>query len=565
MNKADLLPAARGDVPADLLLANARVINVFNGCIETGNVAVYRGMIAGVGEYTKALETIDLEGRYLAPGFIDGHVHLESSMLDVVEYARAVVPRGTLTIVTDLHEIANVTGLAGIRYIMNRAQHLPLNVFLMAPTCVPATHLETSGAEIDADDIRQMLKWSNCTGLGEMMNYPGVLNRDEKVTAKLRLAMGRPVDGHAPGLTGKDLTAYIAAGIRSDHESVSLAEAREKLDKGMFIMIREGSTEKNLEALLPLVDEANCRRCMLVVDDRSCVELQRDGDIDAVLRKAIRLGLDPVRAIRMVTLNPAEYFHLQEHGAVAPGYQADMVVLEDLNCPQAVMTFSRGKLAARDGRPVFKTGRQASAKLRDTIHIKEPGRDSFRLSCAMPMPVIEVVPGQIITRYRRETLPVVEGTAVPDPARDILKIVVVERHRASGNTGVGMVAGFGLQRGAIASSVAHDAHNIVAVGVDDESIGAAVAEIQRMKGGLVAVDGKMVLAALPLPVAGLLSGQSLEKTADALTVVEKVAARLGSTLPAPFATLSFMALPVIPELKITDLGLVDVNEFRIIP
>ncbi len=565
MNKADLLPAARGDVPADLLLANARVINVFNGCIETGNVAIYRGMIAGVGDYTKALEMIDLEGRFLAPGFIDGHVHLESSMLDVGEYARAVVPRGTLTIVTDLHEIANVTGLAGIRYIMNRAQHLPLNVFLMAPTCVPATHLETSGAEIDADDIRQMLKWSNCTGLGEMMNYPGVLNRDEKVTAKLRLAAGRPVDGHAPGLTGKDLTAYIAAGIRSDHESVSLAEAREKLDKGMFIMIREGSTEKNLEALLPLVDEANCRRCMLVVDDRSCVELQRDGDIDAVLRKAIHLGLDPVRAIRMVTLNPAEYFHLQEHGAVAPGYQADVVVLEDLNCPQAVMAFSRGKLAAQDGQPVFKAGRQVSAKLRDTIHIKEPGRDSFRLSCAMPMPVIEVVPGQIITRYRRETLPVVEGTAVPDPARDILKIVVVERHRASGNTGVGMVAGFGLKRGAIASSVAHDAHNIVAVGVDDESIGAAVAEIQRMKGGLVAVDGKMVLAALPLPLAGLLSGQSLEKTADALTVVEKVAARLGSTLPAPFATLSFMALPVIPELKITDLGLVDVNEFRIIP
>jgi len=483
----------------------------------------------------------------------------------VGEYARVVVPRGTLSIVTDLHEIANVTGLEGIKYILTRAQRLPLHIFLMAPSCVPATHLETSGAEIDAGAVSRMLKWRNCIGLGEMMNYPGVLNRDKKVMAKLRSAEGKLVDGHAPGLAGNDLSAYIAAGIHSDHESVSLEEAQEKLRKGMFIMIREGSTEKNLEALLPLVSEETYRRCMLVVDDRSCVELQQDGDIDAVLRKAIRLGLDPVKAIQMVTINPAEYFHLKDIGAVAPGYQADMVVCEDLNHLQASMVFSRGKPAARDGIPEFQAGRPASPKLRDTINIKIPERNAFRLRCAMPMPVIEVVPGQIITKHRRETLPVVDGTVIPDVTRDILKIVVIERHKGTGNIGVGMVTGFGLKKGAIAATVAHDSHNIVAVGVDDESIYTAVEEIQRMRGGLAAVEGKMVLASLPLPVAGLLSDKPLEKTVDLLTMVEKVATRLGSALPNPYATLSFMALPVIPELKITDLGMVDVNEFRIIP
>jgi adenine deaminase len=564
MNRADLIPVARGDVPADLLLANARIINVFNGRIEPGNVAVYQGIVAGVGDYHRARETINLEGRYLAPGFIDGHVHLESSMLDVGEYARVVVPRGTLSVITDLHEIANVAGIAGMKYVLNRAQRLPLNIFLMAPSCVPATHLETSGARLDTDSLKQILKWQSCIGLGEMMNYPGVINRDEKVLEKLRLAGSRPVDGHAPGLTGNNLSAYIAAGIRSDHESVSLGEAREKLDKGMYIMIREGSSEKNLEALLPLVTEATCRRCMLVVDDRSCVELQQDGDIDAVIRKAVRLGLNPVQAVQMVTLNPAEYFNLKNLGAVAPGYQADMVAFEDLNNLQASMVFSRGKLVARDGHPTFGAGKQASTGLRDTVNIKLSGQNDFRITGTNPVPVIEVIPGQIITKRRMEILDIMDGSFVPDVARDILKIVVVERHQATGNVGIGFITGFGLKKGALASSVAHDSHNIVAVGADDESLYTAVSEIQKMKGGLVAVDGKMLLASLPLPIAGLLSGQSLEKTVDLLSVVEKVASRLGSSLPASFATLSFMALPVIPELKITDLGLVDVNEFRII-
>jgi adenine deaminase len=564
MNNQNLIPVARGEAPADLILANARVVNVFNGSIEPGNVAVYAGRIAGIGRYQNARETIDLADRYLLPGFIDGHVHLESSMLDVDEYARAVVPRGTLAVVTDLHEIANIAGIPGMRYVLDRARRLPLAVFLMAPSCVPATHLETSGAELDAAALRRILKWDRCIGLGEMMNYPGVLARDEKVMAKLRLAGDKPVDGHAPGLSGAALAAYIAAGIYSDHESVSLAEAREKLQQGMYIMIREGATEKNLEALLPLVTADTSRRCMLVVDDRSCVELSRDGDIDAILRKAIRLGLDPLKVIQMVTLNPAQYFRLPGLGAVAPGYQANMVVCTDLDDLHVSLVYWQGKLVARDGIPGFTTGRPVLSKLRDTINIKPLSPHAFRWVHSNPVPVIEVIPGQIVTRRRQVSLPVVDGAVITDVNRDILKIAVLERHRASGRIGIGMITGFGLKKGAIASSVAHDSHNIVAVGVDDISLNTAVTEIQRMQGGLIAVDGKTVLAFLPLPIAGLLSGQPLENTVALFSEVTKAAARLGSSLPAPFATLSFMALPVIPELKITDLGLVDVNEFKLI-
>jgi adenine deaminase len=565
MNRNTLIQVARGEMPADLILANARVINVFNGEIEPGNVAIHHGIVAGTGSYRNAREVIDLGGKYLAPGFIDGHVHLESSMLDAGEYARAVVPHGTLAIVTDLHEIANVAGIAGLRYILDSSRRLPLAIFLMAPSCVPVTHLETSGASLDADDLRRILRWERCIGLGEMMNYPGVLNRDEKVLAKLKLASGRPTDGHAPGLTGNDLTAYIAAGIHSDHESVSLDEAQAKLRQGMFVMIREGSSEKNLEALLPLVTEKTCRRCMLVVDDRTCVNILKDGDIDAVLRKAVRLGLDPIKAIRMVTLNPAEYFRLPGLGAIAPGYQANMVVLDNLHDFRIGTVFYQGKIVGEGGKANFTSGKSSSRQLHNTVNIKHLSPDAFKFTHALPLPVIEVVPGQIVTRRRMETPKVVDGTIISDITRDLLKIVVVERHQSTGNIGIGLVKGFGLKKGAIASSMAHDSHNIVAVGVDDTSLFTAVSEIERLQGGLVAADGADVLASLPLPVAGLLSDMSLETTVDRLSVVEQAAVQLGSRLPSAFSVLSFLALPVIPELRLTDLGLVDVNQFRLIP
>jgi adenine deaminase len=565
VSKDLLISVAKGELPADLVLTNARVVNVFSGEIEPASVAISGRRIAGVGDYHQAKQVIDLGGRYLAPGFIDGHVHLESSMLDVPEYARAVVPRGTLAIVTDLHEIANVCGVEGIRYVLNSARRLPLDTFLMAPSCVPATNLETSGASLDAQALRQVLRWKNCIGLGEVMNFPGVLNGDEAVLDKIALARGKVVDGHAPGLSGKDLNAYIAAGIQSDHESVSLAEAREKLERGMFIMIREGSTEKNLEALLPLVTNKTYRRFMLVVDDRSCLDLLRDGDIDAVLRKTISHGLDPIRAIQMASINTAQYFRLEGLGAIAPGYQANLVVMDDLTSLKIDMVFYQGRLVAREGKALFPAGRTEGRGLTNTMNIKPFNPEALRFKASGDTaPVIEIVPDQIVTRKRLEKVKVVGGVDVPDVDRDILKLVVVERHKATGNIGLGLVTGFGLKAGALASSIAHDSHNIVAVGTNDGEIYRAIKEIERLRGGLVVAAGGKVSASLALPVAGLLSGQPLEATVDALITLEQAAAKLGTPLRSPFSTLSFLALPVIPELRLTDLGLVDVKEFRLI-
>ncbi len=561
-----LISVARGELPADLILANARIVNVFSGEIEPGNVAVYGGRVAGIGDYKLAEQVIDLKGRYLAPGFINGHTHIESSMLDIGQYARAVVPRGTLTVVTDLHEIANVGGLEAIKCVLNHARRVPLELFLMAPSCVPAAaHLETSGARLDIDDIRRIMRWKECIGLGEVMNYPGVISGDEVVLSKINLAEGKAVDGHAPGVRGQDLNAYIAAGVYSDHESVSLDESEEKLKRGMYIMIREGSSEKNLDALLPLVTDKTYKRCLFVVDDRSCVDLLRDGDIDAVVRKAIGRGLDPVRAIQLATINAAERFRLDGLGAIAPGYMADLIVTSDLSRLSMDMVFRRGRLVAREGKPLFPSYQPGGKGLTDTVKIKPFGVDALKLAASGETGlVIEVVPGQIVTRKKVERLRVIDGDIVPDTGRDILKLTVVERHRATGNIGLGMVKGFGLGRGALASSIAHDSHNIIAVGVSDEDILVAVIEVERRHGGLVVVAGGRVLASLALPVAGLLSDKPLESVADELEKLEQLAGELGTGLASPFATLSFLALPVIPELRLTDLGLVDVDAFKLV-
>ena len=560
-----LISVAKGGIPADLILANARVVNVFSGEIEPGNVAICGDRIAGVGDYHQAKEVLDLGGKYVVPGLINGHTHLESSMLSVGQYARAVVPRGTLAIVTDLHEIANVCGLKGMGYVLNWARRLPLELFLMAPSCVPATHLETSGASLGPEDIRKVLRWRGCIGLGEVMNFPGVISGDEGVLTKIRLAGGRVIDGHAPGISGKSLSAYIAAGILSDHESVSLEEAREKLRQGMYVMIREGSSEKNLDALLPLVTDKTYKRCLWVVDDRSSVDLLRDGDIDAVVRKAIKRGLDPVRAIQMATINAAEYFHLTKLGAIAPGYLANLIVTEDLAGLPADMVFYRGSLVARQGRPLFPLHKPAGDELTHTVNIKPVDIEALRLfASGETEPVSEVIPDQIVTRKRVVTVKVRDGVIMPDTVRDILKLTVVERHRASGNIGLGLVTGFGLKRGALASSIAHDSHNIVAVGASDEDIFTAVKEIERLQGGLVVAAGGRVLSSLALPIAGLLSDEPLEVVVAKLERLNELARELGTNLPAPFATLSFLALPVIPELRLTDLGLVDVAEFRLI-
>jgi adenine deaminase len=546
-------------------LANARVVNTFNGEVETGNVAICGGMVAGVGDYSKAQETIDLKGKYLAPGLINGHTHLESSMLDVGQYARAVVPHGTSAIVTDLHEIANVCGLEGIKYVLDCARRLPFDLFLMAPSCVPATHLETSGASLGPEDMRRILRFKECIGLGEVMNYPGVLSGDAGVLGKIESARGKIIDGHAPGLSGKDLNAYVGAGIGSDHESVTLAEAEEKLRRGMCVMIREGSTEKNLEALLPLVTDKTYKRCLFVVDDRHGVDILHDGDIDAVVRKAIKLGLDPVRAIQLATINTAGYFRLGGLGAVAPGYYANLIVLDKLAGFKVGMVFYHGKPVAQEGKPQFELPEASGNRLTHTVNVKPFTKDALRLRASGERrPVIAVVPGQIITRRKLQKVRAVDGFITSDTGRDILKAVVVERHRATGNIGIGLVTGFGLKKGAVASSTAHDSHNIVAVGTSDDDTFAAIKEVVRLQGGLVVADEGKVLGSLATPIAGLLSAEPLETVVAALERLERVARDLGTTLPAPFAALSFLALPVIPELRLTDLGLVDVNEFKLI-
>ncbi|AGG06378.1 MULTISPECIES: adenine deaminase [Dehalococcoides] len=565
-NLSQLIKVARGETEADLVLLNARVINVFNAEIEQANVAVFDGKIAGVGDYRHGKEVIDLKGAYLLPGLINGHTHVESSMLDIAQYARAVVSHGTLALITDLHEISNVCGKEGIDYVLDASADLPLSIFLQVPSCVPATHLETAGAEINSQDVADLLRLPNVTGLGEMMNFPGVLFGVPSVLDKIIAAAGKVLDGHAPGLSGKDLNAYISAGIHSDHECIHLAEAKEKLARGMYIMIREGSSEKNLAELLPLVTDQTYKRCLFVVDDRSCADLKSDGDIDAVVRKAIRLGLDPVRAIQLASINTAEYFHLQGHGAIAPGYLANMIVCQNLEQLDIDMVFHKGKLVAEKGQALFKPQSRIPKSLLNSIHIRPFDTKDLILKTIQPqIPVIEVIPGQIVTRRLDLKIPAENGVIKANTELDLLKIVVMERHHQSGNMGHGLIRGFGLKKGAIASSVAHDSHNVVAVGTNDADLYTAIKELERINGGIaLAVDGQ-VTASVSLPVAGLLSTKPLEEVVTELEEINNQVAKLGCKLSAPFATLSFMALPVIPELRLTDLGLVDVKTFKLIP
>ncbi len=569
MNLKKLISVARGETPADLLLKNCRIVNTFIGEIEQGNVAIYDDRIAGVGDYDNAKEIIDLQGRFLAPGLINGHTHIESSMLHPARYAQAVVTRGTLAVVTDLHEIANVCGPAGIKFVMDWARKLPLDMLFMAPSCVPATHLETSGAQISSKEVKKILASPNVIGLGEMMNFPGVVSGDEEVLQKIGASQGRVIDGHAPGLSGKELNAYLSAGILSDHESTTLEGGKEKLRRGMYLMIREGSSEKNLDALLLLVTDNTYKRCFFVVDDRSCSDLLREGDIDAVVRKAINQGLEPVRAIQMATINTAEYFRLHDRGAIGPGYMANLITITNLAKLEIDMVFYQGKLVASQGK-LLSSLPPVTLELKDTVRIKPIMVKSLSLRAKQSnlseesYPVIEIIPGQIVTKKTIEEIKVVNGTLMPDVERDILKLVVVERHKASGNIGLGLVKGFGLKKGALASSVAHDSHNIIAVGTNDLEILKAIEEINRLQGGLVVCADLEILASLPLPIAGLLSPEPLDVVVSQYEIVERAAASLGNLPPAPFSILSFLALPVIPELRLTDLGLVDVVEFKLL-
>lgn len=558
----EFIQAARGQIKATLVIKNARVINVFSGQIEETDVAVYRDIIVGLGANYRGEEETDAKGLYLAPGFIDGHVHIESSMVEVPQYARAVVPLGTTSVIADPHEIANVFGYEGIRYMMDASKYNPLNVFFMLSSCVPASPLETAGSELRAFDLFPFLREKWVLGLGEVMNYPGVLNADPNVLDKIKIVPDKRVDGHAPGLLGKDLNGYIAAGVQSDHECTTVAEAKEKLARGMYIIIREGSGTKNLLDLLPLITPENERHCFFCTDDRHPNDILREGHINFMIKTAIRAGLPPMTALRLATLNTAEYFGLHKLGAIGPGKTADMVLFDNFQDFNIRRVYKNGLLVAQDGVAVYDAPSRPPSTLRSSVNIKWLEGDEFIIpSTGKKCRVIGIVPDQIVTEYLEMEPTVLDGVVVSDAQRDLLRLYVVERHRASGNVGKGLVKGFGLKKGALATSIGHDSHNIIAIGVKDSDLIKAVTTVNKMGGGIALVEDGRVLESLELPIAGLMSNKPLEfvsaRTRDLVTACHA----LGVPLSDPLMTLSFLALPVIPQLKLTDLGLVDVQKF----
>jgi adenine deaminase len=563
MELAEFIKVARGDTPADLVLKNARVVNVFTGQIQETHIAILETRIVGLGDY-HGREEIDLGGRYVCPGFIDAHVHIESAMVPPNEYARMVVPRGTTTVVADPHEIANVLGLEGIRYMLDMAKYNPLSVYIMAPSCVPSTDKETTGAALYWYDLQTLLHEEYVLGLGEMMNYHGVISGQPEVLDRLRAFQGRIKDGHAPGLHGKGLMAYVAANIGSDHECITPEEALRKLELGMFIFLREATTARNLRDLLPIVNEHTSRRLCFCSDDRMPADLMDEGHIDHMIRVAIAGGVDPVTAIRMATLNPSEYFQLHDRGAVAPARRADLVVFSDLKAPRAEMVFRNGKLVARDGQVIPWVRPKPRPVLRSSININWAKTNLRVPANGRRVRVLGIIPGQIVTEHLIEEMPNHDGEIIADVERDILKLAVIERHLATGRVGLGFVKGLGLREGAVASSVAHDHHNIVVTGVDDVSMMTAIQATVATQGGLTVASGNTVLAQLPLPIAGLMSDQPFEAVRRQMDEVTDAARKLGCRLHDPFMTLSFLALPVIPALKLTDHGLVDVEHNEVV-
>ena len=559
------LEAARGDRPVDLLFRGGKVVNVFTGELASTSVAVFDGVVVGFGE-RQANEVVELDGGILSPGFIDGHFHLESSLLIPAEFARAVLPHGTTTVVADPHEIANVAGIAGVQFMLEASEDIGLEVFYMAPSCVPATHLETAGAELSANDIEKLAQHPRVLGLAEVMNFPGVIMGDEAMLDKLERFLDKIIDGHSPGLSGAQLDAYLCGGIGSDHECTRLEEAREKLGKGMHIMLREGSQARDLEALAPLVTSQTKQRCMLVSDDCHPEDLLEQGHMNRVLKRAMELSIDPITAIQLASLNPARYFGLRTLGAIAPGYQADMVLLNSLQPLQIGRVYKKGKLVAEDGKCLLAKKLVAAEVQLISMNLEELKEEDLRLQAqGSEMRAIRAVPNTLITEEEIVTVADRQGQAVSDANRDLLKIVVIERHQGSGRKGFGFVRGLGLRKGALASTVAHDSHNLIVVGVSDSDMVVAANTLRELGGGLVVVSDGQVQAQLPLPVAGLMTAASLEQVVAWKKEVNQAALELGATLEHPFMALSFLALPVIPKLKLTDQGLVDVESFTHVP
>lgn len=571
MLKKRILVASK-KIPADRVIKNGEILNVFTGEFMQGDIAIVDGMIAGIGSY-EGYEMIDAQGKIIVPGFIDGHVHIESSMLTPREFAKVVIQHGVTTVITDPHEIANVAGVDGIQYMLEDSKDLPLDIFVMLPSCVPATPYESNGARLDAKQLAPFMSDSRVLGLAEVMDFPSVATADEAMLDKIIMSLsnGGVIDGHAAGITREDLNIYMSAGIRTDHESISSNEAKDRLDLGMYLMIREGTVAKDLEALLPVITTKNSRRCLFVTDDKLLDDLLEEGSVDHAVRLAIQKGLDPVIAIQMVTINTAECFGLRTMGAIAPGYQADFLLLDDLNSLSIHQVFKNGTSIVHEGKlseerfPKVAPDRQLGASL-PKINAKQMTLKELEIPLSADLcNIIEVIPNSLVTLHQKERVKIQDGQFCPSIEKDQLKLAVIERHNATGNVGVGIVKGFQLKKGAIASTVAHDSHNIVVVGTSDEEMLVAIEQVIKTNGGLAIVADNEVLASLSLPVAGLLSQGKYEDVYQDLKTLNEALTKVGSPNTFnPFLMLSFLTLSVIPHLKLTDKGLFDFSTFSLI-
>jgi adenine deaminase len=563
-DRARLIAVARGDEPPDLVVSGGRVFGAFTKEWLEVDVAVAEGRIAGLGRFSGG-ERIDATGHYVVPGFIDAHVHIESSKLMVDEFARAVLRCGTTAVVTDPHEIANVLGTDGIHWLLDVCEGLPLEVFVMAPSCVPASPFESPRRPLTRGDMESILRRTHALGVAEMMNFPAVISGQRSELDKLEVRGATHVDGHAPGVRGRALDAYLSAGIRSDHEATTYEEALEKRRKGMWVLLRDASNARNLVDLLPLVIRYGPDNCAFCTDDREPDWLQREGHLNQMCRVSVAHGLSPEDAILLASLQGARYHGLTDHGAIAPGYRADFSLLPELTEFRPTTVFAAGRVVVEDGRVLPFDRREVPVWVRRSVRTAPLSAQDLRVpATGARVRVIEVIPGQLLTNCLLESPAIRDDAAVPDPARDIAKIAVVERHHATGRIGKGFVRGFGLQRGAFASTVAHDAHNIVVVGISDSDMVACVERLGELGGGIVVAEGGSIVSELALPVAGLLSDEPFETVVAGMDALQDALAGMGVKIDSPLMTLSFLALSVIPSLKITDRGLIDVDRFEIV-
>jgi adenine deaminase len=566
MGKPERVSIARGLVKAPLVLRNANVVNVLSGTIDHVDVAVSDGVVCGLGSY-RGIEEIDLGGKYLCPGFIDAHVHIESSMLTPQQFARTVLPWGTTTVVADPHEIGNIRGVAGVRYMIECAATVPLDVFVMIPSCVPTTAFETAGATIGPDDVAALLRDSAVLGLGEVMDYPSVLAGGARVLAKIAAVGDRPVDGHSPGVTGLDLCAYVGTGIRTDHECRTPAELSERVRLGQYVFLREGSHTRNLRALLPGVNPGNWRRIAFCTDDKHPEDIRREGHVSRNVNLAIAAGIPPIEAIRMATLNAAECYGLADRGAVAPGRRADFIVFADLAEIVPELVFKDGAAVARGGCPLFTAPAVRNGCVENTVRIDPEAVDLDLRLARGRVKVIGLEPGNATTRRLVRDVRVEDGKFVHDPAADILKLAVVERHRGTGNVGLGLVEGYGLHHGAVAMTIAHDSHNLIVVGDNDADMRLAIAKTVAIGGGIVLVKDGACADFLPLEIGGIMTVADAETVIGRLDQMRSTIRTMGvdPSVEDPFLALAFLSLPVIPELKLTDRGLFDVSRFALVP